>query len=598
VTVTGVADMHQDGLLTLREAIAQANTDAAGGQSDMVTFADSLGNAIITLAAGELELSGASTTATETIDGAGRITVSGDDVSRVFQIDAGVRAALDGLTITRGNTNNGDGGGLYNEHGTLTVSNCTFDHNTADSPNGDAVGGGIYNGDASTLTVDNCTFAGNTAIGGGAIGGGGTLTVSNSTFAGNAAALGGGIATEGGTLTVSNCTFADNAASYVGGGILNFGALMVSNSTFAGNSADGDVAVAGGGGIYNAGTLTVSNSTFDHNTVFIVGGGIYNHDASTLTVSNSTFAGNSAGLGGGIGGGGTLTVSNSAFAGNSAEFGGGVANIANTGTLTVSNCTFDHNTAVGPDGDGIGGGIGNDGTLTVSNSTFTGNVGFGGGICSFNRSFPELLLNTIVAGNSLSDGSPSDIYDEGFLDDASSYNLIGVGGSGGLEDGVNGNIVGVSDPRLGALGDHGGPTQTIPLLPGSPAINAGTAAGAPGTDQRGVPRGSVVSIGAFQATASAFVLTPPDTVTAGVPFDLVVKAVDVFGQVAVGYTGTVTFATDDPEGTLPDDYTFTAEDAGSHTFSSGVTLYADGSRITVTDTVTDKLTGSVVIRLG
>ena len=53
-------------------------------------------------------------------------------------------------------------------------------------------------------------------------------------------------------------------------------------------------------------------------------------------------------------------------------------------------------------------------------------------------------------------------------------NLIGVGGSDGLVNGQNGNMVGVAAPFLGSLGSYGGPTQTIPLLPGSPAIDAGT----------------------------------------------------------------------------------------------------------------------------
>jgi hypothetical protein len=154
------------------------------------------------------------------------------------------------------------------------------------------------------------------------------------------------------------------------------------------------------------------------------------------------------------------------------------------------------------------------------------------------------------------------------------------------------------DPRLGPLQDNGGPTKTMALLPGSPALNAGDPTQLGTADQRGVVRSGGVNIGSFQASASAFVLTTPDTVTAGVPFDLTVQAVDIFGQTAVGYTGTVTFATDDPDGSVPADYTFTADDAGTHTFVGGVTLYADGSRITVTDTQMDTLTGSLVVPVG
>jgi len=64
-----------------------------------------------------------------------------------------------------------------------------------------------------------------------------------------------------------------------------------------------------------------------------------------------------------------------------------------------------------------------------------------------------------------------------------------------------------------------------------------------------------------------------------------VTAVDAFGQVAVGYTGTVTFSTTDadPGVVLPVDYTFTASDAGTQSFS--LTLITPGPvTLTVTDT--------------
>src|SRR5262249_32207411 len=111
LTVTSTLDVHSDGLLSLREAVALANTDAGRGQSATILFDPGLCTATITLSAGPLELSGASATATETIDGGGRITVSGADASRVFQVDAGVRAELDSLTITHGRAT-GAGGGI------------------------------------------------------------------------------------------------------------------------------------------------------------------------------------------------------------------------------------------------------------------------------------------------------------------------------------------------------------------------------------------------------------------------------------------------------------------------------------------------------
>ena len=79
-------------------------------------------------------------------------------------------------------------------------------------------------------------------------------------------------------------------------------------------------------------------------------------------------------------------------------------------------------------------------------------------------------------------------------------NLVGTGGSRELVNGVNGNIVGVADPLLAPLGNYGGPTQTVALLPGSPAIGAGIAVTGVTTDQRGEPLDSPnPDIGAFRS---------------------------------------------------------------------------------------------------
>jgi hypothetical protein len=88
----------------------------------------------------------------------------------------------------------------------------------------------------------------------------------------------------------------------------------------------------------------------------------------------------------------------------------------------------------------------------------------------------------------------------------------------------------------------------------------------------------------------------------GVQFDVTVMAVDPFGQVAVGYTGTVTFTTSDPDPgvVLPADYTFTLDDGGSHTFiNTGLgetTLITPGDQIlTVMDLADNTITGSATI---
>ena len=81
----------------------------------------------------------------------------------------------------------------------------------------------------------------------------------------------------------------------------------------------------------------------------------------------------------------------------------------------------------------------------------------------------------------------------------------------GISDGSQGNQVGTAaapiDPLLAPLSDYGGPTATMALLPGSPAIAGGaTGPGTPATDQRGQPRTGHVDIGAFQS--QGFTLAP------------------------------------------------------------------------------------------
>jgi hypothetical protein len=242
---------------------------------------------------------------------------------------------------------------------------------------------------------------------------------------------------------------------------------------------------------------------------------------------------------------------------------------------TVSNSTLSGNSA----GSGSsGGGILNYlSTLTVSNSTLSGNsAGSGGGIVRLSGTIHA--RNTIIAGNT--GASAPDLF--GNLD-SQGHNLIGntVGGSGFDPT----DLLNVS-PLLGPLQANGGPTLTRALLAGSPALNTGDPAQVGVADQRGVVRSGGVNIGAYQASASAFVVTVPGTVAAGTPFDVTVQAVDVFGQVAFGYRGTVTFSVTDPDPAvvLPADYTFTAGDQGTHTFSGAFTLITPGDQtVTVAD---------------
>jgi hypothetical protein len=204
--------------------------------------------------------------------------------------------------------------------------------------------------------------------------------------------------------------------------------------------------------------------------------------------------------------------------------------------------------------------------------------------------------NTIFAG----DGQRPNLFaDIGGTFTSQGHNLSRDNGSGFLS--ATGDLTD-TDPRFGPLQDNGGPTQTMALLPGSPALNAGDPNQLGRPDQRGVVRTGGVNIGAYQASATAFLVSAPAAVQAGVPFDVTVTAVDPFSQVAIGYTGTVTFRTTDkdPGVVLPTDYAFVPADGGRHRFTDTglgeVTLVTLGDqRLTLRDTADNTLTGSTEI---
>jgi hypothetical protein len=265
-----------------------------------------------------------------------------------------------------------------------------------------------------------------------------------------------------------------------------------------------------GGGIFNTGTLRVVASTVSGNTAFISchrfcstsGGGISNPPGATLTISKSTVSGNlaratctdaCASSGGGISNYGSLTVNNSTLNGNNAKYGGG---IGNGGSMTVNNSTLNGNKAANN-----GGGISNEGSLmTVNNSTVAGNfAGFGGSGIDNSNGGTATLQNSIVANN-LGTGNCEDaLISKGY--NLSSDGSCNFNGPGDLND---------TNPMLGPLQYNGGPTKTMALPSGSPAIDAGNPSGCTNglghllkTDQRGMRRPDTedsggCDIGAFE----------------------------------------------------------------------------------------------------
>lgn len=290
------------------------------------------------------------------------------------------------------------------------------------------------------------------------------LNLSDITIANGSGGNGGGIYNNFGTISITSTVFYNNFALFGGGGIINFGMMNFSDSTLTSNNA----IAGGGGGIANGGTLNITNTTFSNNSNGNQGGAIFNF--GVLTMSNSTVSYNHA-----IGGGGIVTSVGS--------------------TTNIINSTFYSNTATVVSYEG--GAISNAGILTITNSTFADNsaAGNGGGISnSPTYSGVVSLRNTIIA-NSPSGGNCFGITTNGGnnIDDDSTCGW-------GTANGSMSN----TDPRLGSLSNNGGSTQTIRVLPGSPAIDGVTfnaPNGCPSTDQRGAlrPIGARCDIGAYEA---------------------------------------------------------------------------------------------------
>ena len=259
-------------------------------------------------------------------------------------------------------------------------------------------------------------------------------------------------------------------------------------------------------------TLSGNTSVASNNTLEGAGGAIYNNEG-VINIDNCTFSGNSAEYGGAIFNGGTLTIGNSTFSGNQSDFGGAIYNEPASGTVSVSiaNTTFSGNSAT------IGGAIVNDAAdynadLTLVNCTVSGNSASTstGGVVNKNDGSTAWLLNTIVAGNT----APTDPDVQGAFDLSGTVgnNLIGDTGDATGFSAANHDLFGSNANPLSAgldpngLRNNGGPTSTIALIPGSPAIDAGyDTTQAPynlTTDQRGAgfPReiGSHVDIGAYE----------------------------------------------------------------------------------------------------
>jgi uncharacterized repeat protein (TIGR01451 family) len=315
----------------------------------------------------------------------------------------------------------------------------------------------------------------------------------------------------GGSLTLEDLTLTGGLAqgsgfAADGGAIISSGTLSLNGVTVGVNRAQGSN--GGNGGSSSAGGRGAS----------AFGGGLYVYTGS-VSLNNDTFSGNIAhGGNGGQGGNGVIdTPGGRGGRGGDGGAGLGGGLLVAGGTVTLLNDTFSGNHALGGNG-------GNGGTCPwggTGGNGGNGGSGLGGGLYLAHGS--TTLTNTLIAENTVTGGTggtagaaaraaanggpgSATAPDVSGIVASSDHDLIGDGTGSNLTNGSNGDQVGTTsnpiNPLLSQLGNYGGATQTMALLPGSPAIDAGdsSASGLPSTDQRGFTRvsGAAVDVGAYE----------------------------------------------------------------------------------------------------
>lgn len=304
-------------------------------------------------------------------------------------------------------------------------------------------------------------------------------------------------------VNMAGLTLRDGYVDTVGGAIdlFNNALLRLENVDVVSNTAG----TSGGGISVERARLEVTECRFADNTASEGdGGAIAGDDRSTVTVVDSTFTGNTA-LADGMDGGAiynglglssenVLNVSGSTFTDNRAYEGGA---IRSRSLLHLSNSTFYHNVAT--DGDGGGSALRLQSTAYVTNTTIYSNTttGSGGAVRITDDEGSYVFHNTLIASNVGNDCS--------LAGDAE------IGGSNNLASDDTCPDTPYEAPPfyqvypdfllVGALGDYGGKTQTVPLLPGSMGIDFVDSEACPATDQRGIARpvASACDIGAFES---------------------------------------------------------------------------------------------------
>jgi hypothetical protein len=276
-----------------------------------------------------------------------------------------------------------------------------------------------------------------------------------------------------------------------GGAVFSTNELVVSDSLFVWNQARGGNAGSGGRGgfrLYGGQNGEPRGAPGgDGGSGF--GAALWNSNG-VVRISNCNLANNAVGgsLGGNGGRGGDTFKYNGGTGGDGGEGGMGLGVVCVLGDGRMTNCTIASNLGT------VGaGGIGGAGGLTAGiDPAPPGSNGLAGVTVGGVRTVDCRMVNTLLATNTPGGNCLGQIIDDG-------CNLS----SDGTCIFTNVGSLNSVDPKLGPLANNSGPTLTMALLAGSPAIDAGDNAAAPPTDQRGIrrPYGAAADIGAYEYAA-------------------------------------------------------------------------------------------------
>ena len=458
-----------------------------------------------------------------------QVSLSASNLSRLFVVQNGVKLTLNNLTLLDGhhtstNTETGGvamaaGGLLFNDGGTVVISNSVIANHdvigqpglagtndfdpTPGGPGEDAQGGAIYSRNGSVL-LSECVLNANGVQPGQGGRGADAVLVDSGGDGGNAGrGLGGAVYIESGTLSVFNTLISSNQVLGASGGTNGVGAGLVGFDGTPGNAA-----MLGGAGLYLGAGATgiVSGVTLVGNTITNVsgmggpaadfaskgqdgrqggpalGGGLFN--VGVLRMTNCTTTANILDAGNG-GAGGVGSKNGFGTDGGNGGTGGTAqgAGLYNVGSAFVQNCTFSGNN----DLPGTGGAAGV-GASPFGKNGKAGATGDGRGANLFHTGG-----GTVRVANSLLDNPIGGLSVAGDIDDlggnlCSDSSLV----IKGLKS-QNGVII-----NLLSLTNRGGFTPTMALNLGNPAVGIANPAYTLATDQRGVPRPTPASSGAFE----------------------------------------------------------------------------------------------------